>query len=91
MKIGGKTVKAGTYSLFTIPGDKEWTLIINSKTNQWGAYSYDKDSDVVRATGKVSENSKSVEAFSMKFDKTKKGANLIMGWGTVVVTFPIGF
>jgi hypothetical protein len=91
VKIGGKNIKAGTYSLFTIPGEKEWTLIINSKINQWGAYSYDKDSDVVRATGKVSENNKSVEAFSMKFDKTKKGANLIMGWGTVVVTFPIEF
>ena len=46
--FGGEKVKAGTYSLFTIPGEKEWTVILNSATNVWGAYSYDEAKDVVR-------------------------------------------
>lgn len=40
--IGGKPVKAGTYTLFTVPGEKEWRVILNSQLGQWGAYDYDK-------------------------------------------------
>jgi len=40
--FGGKPVKAGTYTLFTIPEANEWTFILNSELNQWGAYQYDK-------------------------------------------------
>ncbi len=40
--LGGKTLKAGTYSFFTIPGEKEWTIIINSDLNTWGAYYYNE-------------------------------------------------
>ena len=46
--VGGKSVAAGTYSLFTIPGNKEWTVILNKNLNQWGAYSYQEDADVIR-------------------------------------------
>ena len=65
VNFGGKAVKAGTYALFTIPGDKEWTVILNSNLNQWGAYSYDKAADVVRVSGGASTDSESLEAFSM--------------------------
>ncbi|MEH6679129.1 MAG: DUF2911 domain-containing protein [Sediminicola sp.] len=87
--LGGKDVKAGTYSLFTIPGAKEWTLILNSNLNQWGAYSYEESADVIRIPAEVSSGKESVEAFSIMFDEADKGANLIMGWGTVRVTAPI--
>lgn len=40
--IGGKSVKAGTYNLFTIPTAKDWTIIFNSELGQWGAYDYEK-------------------------------------------------
>src|SRR2546421_2697491 len=40
--VGGKPVKAGTYTLFTIPGKDEWTIILNSQLGQMGAFSYDK-------------------------------------------------
>lgn len=46
--FGGKKVKTGTYSLFTIPGEKEWTIILNSEAKQWGAYSYKVENDVLR-------------------------------------------
>ena len=50
--FGGKAVKAGTYSFFTIPGEKEWTIILNSVLGQSGAYDYDKNKgkDVLKVT-----------------------------------------
>lgn len=86
--IGGKTVKAGTYSLFTIPGDDEWTVILNSNLNQWGAYSYDSDADVARVTASASTDSEELEAFSIVFEDD---GEMVMGWGTTRVSLPISF
>lgn len=87
VKIGDQMIPAGTYSLFSIPGEDKWTVIINSKLNQWGAYSYDESADVARVMGKVSKGSESLEAFSITFDEANNG-NLVMGWGTTRVTVP---
>lgn len=89
VNFGGSMVKAGTYSLFTIPEAKEWTLILNKNLNQWGAYSYNEADDVVRVKGAVSAGKESVEEFSMTFNDTSAGADLIMGWGTVRVSLPV--
>lgn len=83
MKIGGKTVNAGEYSLFTIPGEKEWTIIINKDINLWGAYSYNKANDVIRVSAPVSSGN-ALEAFSITFTK----GNMHLGWGTTRVTVP---
>lgn len=87
--FGGKEVKAGTYSLFTIPGAKEWTFILNSKLNQWGAYSYDESADVVRVMGTVSAASESLDAFSIAFKENESNADLVLGWGKVRASLPI--
>ncbi|QMU66767.1 MAG: DUF2911 domain-containing protein [Flavobacteriaceae bacterium] len=79
--FGGKNVKAGTYSLFTIPGEQEWTIILNSATNEWGAYSYKKDKDVVRIKAPVSKTDKTIEAFSMTVEKDM----LYLGWANTIV------
>ena len=84
--FGGEKVKAGTYALFTIPGDKEWTIILNSKLNQWGAYTFDETANVAKVKGTVSSDSTSLEAFSMAFDKN---GNLHMGWDTTRVEVAI--
>ena len=85
--FGGKEVKAGTYSLFTIPSsDGDWTVIINKAKNLWGSYYYNKDHDVVRVSGKVTKTEKAIEAFSMMFDKDM---TLKMGWGNTVVSVSI--
>ena len=88
-KVGGTDLKAGTYSLFTIPGEGEWTVILNSNLNQWGAYSYDQKADVARAKATTTADSESLDAFSMAFEEVDGGANLVMGWGTVRVSLPI--
>jgi len=87
--FGGKAVKAGTYSLFTIPGEKEWTVVLNSNLNQWGAYSYDESKDVARAQGGASTDAKSLEAFSIAFKEVEGGVHMVMGWGTTRVAVPI--
>ncbi len=84
--FGGKAIKAGTYTLYTIPGDKEWTVIISKQLNVWGAYSYKQDQDVARVMGTVSKSSEFIEVFSMMFtdDMTLK-----MGWGNTIVSVPV--
>ncbi|MEQ8220033.1 MAG: DUF2911 domain-containing protein [Arenibacter sp.] len=89
--VGDKAVAAGTYSLFTIPGDKEWTIILNKNLNQWGAYSYQENADVVRVPASVSNASESLDAFSIAFKDVDNGTHMVLGWGNTRVSLPITF
>lgn len=91
VKIGGKTVKAGTYTLFTIPTEDNWTIIINSELNQWGAYQYDKKKDVIRTEVSSTKTDETIEAFSITFDQSAKGATMYLGWEKTIVEIPIEF
>ena len=85
--FGGKALKAGTYSLFTIPSlDGDWTVIINRARNIWGSYYYKQDQDVIRVSGKTSKVEENIEAFSMMFEKDM---TLKMGWGNTVISVSI--
>lgn len=55
VELVGLPVSSGDYALLAIPEENEWTIILNSVPNQWGAYQYDANRDVARFT---------VEAFS---------------------------
>ena len=66
--MGGSRVKAGTYSLFTIPGKDSWEIILNSDTDYWGAFSYNEENDVLRVTVNPSINQDAVEAFTILFE-----------------------
>jgi len=87
--FGGEAVKAGTYTLFTIPGETEWTVILSSAENVWGAYSYKESEDVVRVKGTVSASKEAVEAFSIAFDGTDSDVNMYFGFGNLLVTVPV--
>ncbi|MGB5666169.1 MAG: DUF2911 domain-containing protein [Maribacter sp.] len=87
--VGGTAVKAGTYSLFTIPGEGEWTVILNSNLNQWGAYSYNKATDVARVKASASAAEESLDAFSIAFSEVDGSVHMVMGWGTTRVALPI--
>ncbi|WP_163517529.1 DUF2911 domain-containing protein [Gelidibacter japonicus] len=89
--FGNTKVKAGTYTLFTIPGDDEWTIILSSDVNVWGAYTYTKDHDVARINVPVSQSKDILEAFSITFEESKSGADMYMGWGTLRVKVPFTF
>jgi len=91
-KIMGKPVKAGTYSLFTIPGEKEWTIILSSDLDYWGAYKYKEGNDVLRVTAPVKKSDAPIESFSIVFEKASdNAAKMFMGWETTVVEVPVTF
>ncbi|KAA9327163.1 DUF2911 domain-containing protein [Hymenobacter busanensis] len=48
LTVEGKALPAGTYSLFAIPTDKQWTIVFNKTANQWGAFKYDEKQDALR-------------------------------------------
>ncbi|MDD7886494.1 DUF2911 domain-containing protein [Flavivirga sp. 57AJ16] len=88
MKLGNKPVKAGTYTFYAIPGDKEWTVIISKDINAWGSYSYNEANDVARLSVPVTSEEESLEAFSIAFEEANGGAHMHLGWGTTRVAVP---
>ena len=88
VKVGGKEIPAGAYSLFAIPTDKEWTIIINRATDIWGNI-YDKDKDVVRVKLPITKLTTPVEDFSITFIEADKGIEMVTAWDTVQVNLPI--
>lgn len=87
--FGGKEVKAGTYSLFTIPGDGNWTVILSNAKNVWGSYFYKQKEDVVRVIANVSKAKKVMEVFSIVFEGEDENATMYLGWGDVIVSVPV--
>ncbi|MEE9406817.1 MAG: DUF2911 domain-containing protein [Polaribacter sp.] len=65
--FGGKKIKSGTYTMYAIPGEKEWTIAISSQLNVWGAYFHKDENDVARVKGTVTESDKEHEAFTIAF------------------------
>ncbi|MGB7394812.1 MAG: DUF2911 domain-containing protein [Pricia sp.] len=89
VNFGGKDIKAGTYSLFTIPGENEWTVALNENLNQWGSYSYEEGADVARVKVPASSDGTSLEEFSIAFKEVDKGVHMVMGWDKTRVAVPI--
>lgn len=89
VNFGGKEVKAGTYALFTIPGEEEWTVILNKNLNQWGSYFYDESADVARITVPNGSDAASLEEFSIAFKDVEGGSHMVMGWDKTRVAVPI--
>lgn len=88
--VEGEAVPAGTYALFTIPGDDEWTVIISSDTGQWGAMAYDDGNDVVRATVTPIEGD-DMEMMTITFENvTPTEGTLVLHWDEVRVPVTIG-
>lgn len=84
-------LKAGTYSLFTIPQKDKWTIIINSDVGLWGAYNYNEAKDVWRFDVPVQSTDKIYEPFTISFENRNDVADLLMMWDDVKVSVPIKF
>ena len=85
VKIEGKTLPAGKYALFTIPDEKEWTIIFNKEHNQWGAYNYNESEDALRVKVKVGKPAEFVETFTISPEKDK----IILKWENTQVEFRV--
>ena len=83
-KIEGKALPKGKYALFTIPGETEWTIIIN-KTIKWGAYDYKEAEDVLRVTVPAGKTDKFVE----KFNIAVAGSQVVLTWENTKVAFKV--
>lgn len=88
LKIGELMVPKGTYTLYTLPGQTEWKLIVNKQTGQWGT-EYKEAEDLGRVTASVKQASAPVELFAIKIDSTGgKNGVLKMMWETTEVSVP---
>jgi hypothetical protein len=80
LNIGGTGVPAGKYTLYTLPSEGTWKLIINKQTGQWGT-AYKEDQDLARVDMQKSQIAQPVEQFTISFEKSgNDGASLIMEW-----------
>lgn len=89
VRINGKKVKKGRYTLYCLPYNEKWTLIINKETDTWGSFKYDDKKDLLRVDVPVTKQNESLDAFVMAFDKTVSGFNLNIAWDDVRVSMPI--
>lgn len=86
--FGGKPLKSGTYTLFTIPEKDSWTVIVNEEVGQWGL-SYDEKKNVLSVPAAVSQASSSAEQFKIDFIEQTGGADMVLHWDTTDVTVTI--
>ncbi len=89
VKIGDKKVEKGRYTLYAIPMEDSWTIIVNKDNDTWGAFKYDELKDVVRTTVPIQKLNEGVEALAMTFEKSDAGCNLIIAWDNVKASLPI--
>ena len=89
--FGDKLVSAGTYVLYTIPGENQWEIILSSNTDVLGAFQYDSVFDVARIMVPVAKAEK-LDTFSICFKKLKQNSiSMIFAWGSTRAKVPLDF
>jgi Protein of unknown function (DUF2911) len=94
LKVAGLSVAPGVYSLYTVPGPKEWEVIVNRSTSQWGQednYTAEvKAQEVGRAKIRTETVSPPVETFTIRAEPSdKKGAALVLEWEKTRIRIPV--
>src|SRR5918993_468595 len=87
LKFGTLSVPAGTYTLFTLPGEKEWQLIVSKKAGQW-ATQYSEGDDLGRVPMQVGTAKSAAEQLTYSIDDTSAGGTLRIEWGTTSASVP---
>ena len=88
VSISGKDVPAGNYTMFTVPNQDKWTLIISKKTGEWGI-PYPEGQDLTRADMSVSKTSAPVENFTISFHEMGTGCHMYIDWENTRATVEI--
>ena len=90
--FGDLFLKAGDYALFTIPGEKDWEIILNTDTSLWGTNGYDPKLDVARITIEPERLKERLESFEMRFTHLRTSSVLlVLEWEYTRVRIPLGF
>lgn len=87
--IGSLKVPKGEYALFTIPTEKQWTLVVNKTAKQWGAFKYDAAQDLGRVPMTVTTAAKPVEQFTIELVPSGKQVTLKLSWDKTVASVAI--
>ena len=84
VRVQGEPLAAGTYGLFTVPGEDEWTVIFNKVAEQWGAFGYDPEQDALRvkAAPAAAEHVESMELVI-------EGSSVVLRWEKLAVGFEV--
>jgi len=86
--IGGQQLKAGEYAIYTVPNEKEWEIIINKGSADWGT-NYKQADDIFRVKATPVKLDQSVETFTMQFANIKpNSAELQLMWDKTLVAVP---
>ncbi len=88
--IEGKKIKAGRYILYCIPQKETWKIILNSNIDTWGL-EQDASKDIASFMIPAKQTERKLEFYTMVFEKTETGANLVMAWDNWEARLGIGF
>jgi Protein of unknown function (DUF2911) len=80
MSVGGKVVPAGSYTIFTLPTENAWTLIISKQTGEWGVPYPGAEYDFARVPMKVSKLASPMEDFTIGFDQSGAACTMHLDW-----------
>ena len=89
LSVGGKDVPAGSYTVFTIPNQEKWTLIISKKTGEWGIPYPGEGDDLARVDMNVSKPPSQVGNFTIDFDQKGDSCTMHMDWENTRATVDI--
>jgi hypothetical protein len=90
--FGDKSLKAGSYAVYTIPNKDQWTIIFNSKLDTWGHYAYDESKDVARVNVPAEKSDSEIEAFTIYFEDPKdNSSNMVVAWENTLVKVPVKY
>lgn len=84
--FGGTAVKAGTYTMYAIPGKATWTVALSSQLNVWGVYFHKDENDVAKVTIPVKQTEENLDVFSIAIDEDM---TINMGWGSTLISIPV--
>jgi hypothetical protein len=89
LTIGRVVIPAGSYTLYSLPAENSWKLIVNKQIGQWGT-EYDQSQDLVRIDMQESKTSAPVEQFTISWNKTGADkADLVLEWENTRLTVPV--
>ena len=86
VNFGGTPVKSGTYTMYTIPGETNWTVVLSSQLNVWGVYFHKDENDVAKVTIPVKKSEEIIDIFSIVIDKD---LTIHMGLGDLILSIPV--
>ncbi|WP_300601745.1 DUF2911 domain-containing protein [Niabella sp.] len=85
--LSNKKIEPGRYTLYSIPHEKSWTIVLNKDLDTWGLRQ-DSTQDLLRVEVPSTDDNPMVEYFTMVFQRADTGANLIVAWGRTLVKLP---